>query len=76
MVDHHPLTPNQSPSDDALIARLYELACARERGCSSAEREELAKIDAIVYRRLTRAYGADPADAADWNSLAAYRLDS
>lgn len=75
MVDHPPptLTQNPSPSDDALIARLYELAFARERGCSSAERDELARIDAMVYRRLTRTYAAD---APEGDAHAAYRLDS
>lgn len=71
MADCDPAS-SQAASDDALVARLYELASARSHGCPSVDREELARIDAIVYRRLARAYGAD----APSQSLAAYRLDS
>ena len=39
-------------SDDALVARLYELAGSDDRG-------ELARIDAMVYQRLLQAYGDD-----------------
>lgn len=61
-------------SDDLLIARLYELTCARERGCSAADRQELVEVDALVYGRLNRTYA--PATITPCGRLAAYRLDS
>lgn len=44
--------PTDSESDDALVARLYELAAANDSA-------ELARIDALVYERLLQAYGDD-----------------
>ncbi|MGH8085412.1 MAG: hypothetical protein ACREPV_09065 [Lysobacter sp.] len=43
---------NEVDSDDALVARLYELA-------GSDDSSELARIDAMVYERLLQAYGDD-----------------
>jgi len=47
----------ETDSDDALVARLYELACGEDTG-------ELARIDALVYERLLQAYGDDDQAAA------------
>lgn len=50
MSDLH--SPSEADSDDALVARLYELARGDDSG-------ELARIDAMVYERLLQAYGDD-----------------
>ncbi|MGY0798744.1 hypothetical protein ACW7G0_06810 [Lysobacter sp. A286] len=39
-------------SDDALVARLYELGDNDDSG-------ELARVDALVYERLLQTYGND-----------------
>jgi len=57
-----PNTSVDSFSDEALVARLYELASQLTRG-SLVDRDELARIDAVVYRRLEQAYSKDPHDA-------------
>lgn len=49
-------------SDEALVTRLYELASQLTRGGKLADRDELARIDAAVYRRLEQAYSKDPHD--------------
>lgn len=51
MTDLHS-TPNDTDSDDALVARLYDLARSDDNG-------ELDRIGALVYERLLRAYGED-----------------
>lgn len=51
MTDLH-APANEVDSDDALVARLYELA-------GSDNNSELARIDAMVYERLLQAYGDD-----------------
>ncbi|MGY0619375.1 hypothetical protein [Lysobacter sp. A378] len=43
---------NDAYSDDALVARLYELGDNDDSG-------ELARIDALVYERLLQTYGND-----------------
>ncbi len=45
--------PNDPASDDALVARLYDLARTDDSN------GELARIDAIVYERLLKAYSDD-----------------
>lgn len=56
MTDLH-APANDTDSDDALVARLYELAGSDDSG-------ELARIDAMVYERLLQAYGGDDQAAA------------
>jgi len=56
MTDLHP--PGEAESDDALVARLYELVGSNDSG-------ELARIDAIVHERLLQAYGDDHQALAD-----------
>ncbi len=51
MTDPHSES-NDTASDDALVARLYDLARNDDNG-------ELARIDAIVYERLLKAYSDD-----------------
>lgn len=63
----------ESFSDDALITRLYELASQLTRGGKLVDRDELARVDAVVYRRFEQAYSKDPHDAG---SPPATRLDS
>ncbi|HSM12387.1 MAG TPA: hypothetical protein VK827_12595 [Lysobacter sp.] len=58
-----PNTSVDSFSDDALVARLYELASQLARGSHLVDRDELARIDSVVYRRLEQAYSKDPHDA-------------
>ncbi len=55
MTDLH--APNEADSDDALVARLYELARGDDNG-------ELARIDAMVYERLLQAYADDDQPSA------------
>jgi len=57
-----PNTSVDSFSDDALVTRLYELASQLTRGSKLVDRDELARIDAVVYRRLEQAYSKDPHD--------------
>lgn len=52
-----PITSDAS-SDDALVARLYELGENEDSG-------ELARIDALVYERLLQAYDHDSEAVAD-----------
>lgn len=59
MADTSPMSA-ESFSDDALVARLYELAAELVRGSGEIDREELARIDSVVYRRLEQAYSRDP----------------
>jgi hypothetical protein len=61
----------ESFSDDALIARLNELAAQRTLGNKPVDGDELARIDAVVYRRLEQTYSKDPHEPG--NPL---RLDS
>ena len=61
----------ESFSDDALVARLYELASQLTLGSKLVDRDELARIDAVVYRRLQQTYSKDPHEPG--NPL---RLDS
>lgn len=70
MAEPHPHSV-ESFSDDALIARLYELASQRTLGSKQVDGDELARIDAVVYRRLEQTYSKDPHDPG--NQL---RLDS
>ena len=58
-------TPVDSFSDDALVTRLYELASQLTRGGKLVDRAELARIDAVVYRRLEQTYSKDPQDRRD-----------
>ena len=62
-----------SYSDDALVTRLYELASQLTRGSKLVDRDELARIDAVVYRRLEQTYSKDPHDT---ELLPGTRLDS
>lgn len=67
-----PHTPSvESFSDDALIARLYELASQRTLGSQPVDGDELARIDAVVYRRLQQTYSKDPHEPGN-----PFRLDS
>jgi len=61
MIEPHD-TSVDSYSDDALVTRLYELASQLTRGSKLVDRDELARIDAVVYRRLEQAYSKDPHD--------------
>lgn len=66
MAEIHSLTTD-SISDDALMQRLFELACS-----GRDDRGELARIDALVYSRLARAYSAaEPPRLAGSGSIAA-----
>ena len=56
-------TSVDSFSDDALVTRLYELASQLTRGSQLVDRDELARIDAVVYRRLEQTYSKDPHDS-------------
>lgn len=58
-------------SDDVLVERLYDLASQMISGKSRVDPDELAQVDAVVYRRLQQAYSKDPQDA-----VAPTRLDS
>lgn len=68
-----PTTSMDAFSDDALVTRLYELAALRTRGHSAFDREEMKRIDAVVYHRLAQAYSKDPHEP---DPPSAYRLDS
>lgn len=60
-----------SYSDDVLVERLYELASQLVAGKDYVDRNELTRVDAVVYRRLTQAYSKDPRD-----DTSSSRLDS
>ena len=62
MTEQQHNTSVDSFSDDALVTRLYELASQLTRGSKLVDRDELARIDAVVYRRLEQAYSKDPHD--------------
>lgn len=77
MADTH-ITPAKSFShdldsfsDDVLVERLYDLASQIVGGRIHVDRNELARVDAVVYRRLAQAYSKDPQD-----DPAPTRLDS
>ena len=53
-----------SYSDDVLVERLYDLAAQLVGGKAHVDRDELARVDAVVYHRLTQAYSKDPLDDA------------
>lgn len=65
--DPHPSAEPSNPdiesfSDDVLVERLYDLASQLVCGKAQVDRDELARVDALVYRRLTQAYSKDPLD--------------
>lgn len=49
-----------SYSDDVLVERLYDLASQLIGGKAHVDRDELTRVDAVVYRRLAQAYSKDP----------------
>ena len=55
MAETRPI-PTEPIDDDALVERLYELARERIRG-REFDRDEFARIDAMVYSRLGQTYG-------------------
>lgn len=58
-------------SDDVLVERLYDLAAQLISGKVRVDRQELARVDEVVYRRLEQAYSKDPHE-----SHVSPRLDS
>ncbi|MDQ3269743.1 MAG: hypothetical protein M3Q11_06095 [Pseudomonadota bacterium] len=50
-------------SDEVLVERLYDLAAQLISGKAREDGDELARNEAVVFRRLERAYSKDPRDS-------------
>ncbi|MDQ3511151.1 MAG: hypothetical protein M3414_05620 [Pseudomonadota bacterium] len=49
-----------SYGDDVLVERLYDLASQPIGDKVHMDRNDLARVDAVVYRRLAQAYSKEP----------------